>query len=212
MFFLQGLQSAYFFWFTGCKNKNHGALLKELMQTSNFRVTVVEEYDVVEICGALKVSSQCRICLLATRLQNMDSHLDFNTGLFMVSRTNDYFCTLSKSHTKQSRGILSLVPVFFFSPHRVPVSHAWDYKVKWHSTCESHKKHVPHKDMLIYGHVSTETESWWSHRTDNNRFKRFRLKIKHQHLFLLKPKNVFFSCRVCVFGCVTIADSLSQHY
>lgn len=114
MFFLQGLQSAYFFWFTGCKNKNHGALLKELMQTSNFRVTVVEEYDVVEICGALKVSSQCRICLLATRLQNMDSHLDFNTGLFMVSRTNDYFCTLSKSHTKQSRGILSLVPVFFF--------------------------------------------------------------------------------------------------
>lgn len=28
------------------------------MQTSNFRVTVVEEYDVVEICGALKVSSQ----------------------------------------------------------------------------------------------------------------------------------------------------------
>lgn len=101
---------------------------------------------------------------------------------------------------------------FFFFPHRVPVSHAWDYKVKWHSTCESHKKHVPHKDMLIYGHVSTETESWWSHRTDNNRFKRFRLKIKHQHLFLLKPKNVFSSCRVCVFGCVTIADSLSQHY
>ncbi|KAF7664399.1 hypothetical protein LDENG_00178210 [Lucifuga dentata] len=38
----------------GCKNKNHGALLKELMQTSNFRVTVVEECDVVEICGALK--------------------------------------------------------------------------------------------------------------------------------------------------------------
>lgn len=40
----------------GCKNENHGALLKELMQTSNFRVTVVPEHDVVEICGALKVS------------------------------------------------------------------------------------------------------------------------------------------------------------
>ncbi|CAB1329401.1 unnamed protein product [Coregonus sp. 'balchen'] len=38
----------------GCKDKEHGALLKELMQTSNFRVTVVEESDVVEICGALK--------------------------------------------------------------------------------------------------------------------------------------------------------------
>lgn len=43
------------YFFTGCKNKNHGALLKDLMQTNNFRVTVVEEYDVVEICGALKV-------------------------------------------------------------------------------------------------------------------------------------------------------------
>uniref|UniRef100_C1BL19 Glycerol-3-phosphate dehydrogenase [NAD(+)] n=1 Tax=Osmerus mordax TaxID=8014 RepID=C1BL19_OSMMO len=38
----------------GCKNKNNGALLKELLQTKNFRVTVVEESDVVEICGALK--------------------------------------------------------------------------------------------------------------------------------------------------------------
>lgn len=41
----------------GSKDKAHGALLKELMQTDHFRVTVVEEADVVEICGALKVSS-----------------------------------------------------------------------------------------------------------------------------------------------------------
>ncbi|KAJ8378296.1 hypothetical protein AAFF_G00244310 [Aldrovandia affinis] len=38
----------------GCKSKEHGPVLKELMQTTNFRVTVVEEADVVEICGALK--------------------------------------------------------------------------------------------------------------------------------------------------------------
>ncbi|XP_060786912.1 glycerol-3-phosphate dehydrogenase 1a isoform X2 [Neoarius graeffei] len=38
----------------GSKDKVHGALLKELMQTDHFRVTVVEEADVVEICGALK--------------------------------------------------------------------------------------------------------------------------------------------------------------
>ncbi|XP_005807608.1 glycerol-3-phosphate dehydrogenase [NAD(+)], cytoplasmic [Xiphophorus maculatus] len=38
----------------GCKDKAYGPLLKELMQTNNFRVTVVEEADVVEICGALK--------------------------------------------------------------------------------------------------------------------------------------------------------------
>lgn len=39
----------------GCKDKVYGPILKELMQTTNFRVTVVEESDVVEICGALKV-------------------------------------------------------------------------------------------------------------------------------------------------------------
>uniref|UniRef100_A0A674NLU7 Glycerol-3-phosphate dehydrogenase [NAD(+)] n=1 Tax=Takifugu rubripes TaxID=31033 RepID=A0A674NLU7_TAKRU len=38
----------------GCKDKAYGPILKELMQTTNFRVTVVEESDVVEICGALK--------------------------------------------------------------------------------------------------------------------------------------------------------------
>ncbi|XP_051497438.1 glycerol-3-phosphate dehydrogenase [NAD(+)], cytoplasmic isoform X2 [Apus apus] len=38
----------------GCKNLQHGQMLKELMQTPNFRVTVVEEADTVEICGALK--------------------------------------------------------------------------------------------------------------------------------------------------------------
>ncbi|CAG11781.1 unnamed protein product, partial [Tetraodon nigroviridis] len=38
----------------GCRDKASGPILKELMQTTNFRVTVVEESDVVEICGALK--------------------------------------------------------------------------------------------------------------------------------------------------------------
>ncbi|XP_040060296.1 glycerol-3-phosphate dehydrogenase [NAD(+)], cytoplasmic [Gasterosteus aculeatus] len=38
----------------GCRDKAFGPMLKDLMQTTNFRVTVVEESDVVEICGALK--------------------------------------------------------------------------------------------------------------------------------------------------------------
>ncbi|CAB1315583.1 unnamed protein product [Coregonus sp. 'balchen'] len=40
----------------GCKNQDWGPILKELMQTINFRVTVVVEADVVEICGALKAA------------------------------------------------------------------------------------------------------------------------------------------------------------
>ncbi|KAM4880817.1 glycerol-3-phosphate dehydrogenase [NAD(+)], cytoplasmic isoform 2-T3 [Sylvia borin] len=38
----------------GCKNTKHGQMLKDLMQTPNFRVSVVQEADTVEICGALK--------------------------------------------------------------------------------------------------------------------------------------------------------------
>ncbi|NXY47242.1 GPDA dehydrogenase, partial [Ceuthmochares aereus] len=38
----------------GCKNKKQGEIFKELMQTPNFRITVVPDSDTVEICGALK--------------------------------------------------------------------------------------------------------------------------------------------------------------
>lgn len=38
----------------GCRNKEHGQILKDLMQTANFRISVVEECDTVELCGALK--------------------------------------------------------------------------------------------------------------------------------------------------------------
>ncbi|XP_022375105.1 glycerol-3-phosphate dehydrogenase [NAD(+)], cytoplasmic isoform X2 [Enhydra lutris kenyoni] len=38
----------------GCKDQTQGKLLKMLMQTPNFRITVVQEVDTVEICGALK--------------------------------------------------------------------------------------------------------------------------------------------------------------
>ncbi|XP_066477545.1 glycerol-3-phosphate dehydrogenase [NAD(+)], cytoplasmic-like [Tiliqua scincoides] len=38
----------------GCKNAAHGKIFKELFQTPNFRVSVVDDCDTVEICGALK--------------------------------------------------------------------------------------------------------------------------------------------------------------
>ncbi|XP_072273993.1 glycerol-3-phosphate dehydrogenase 1-like protein [Pyxicephalus adspersus] len=38
----------------GCKNPQHGEIFKELMQTPNFRIRVVEDCNTVEICGALK--------------------------------------------------------------------------------------------------------------------------------------------------------------
>uniref|UniRef100_J3S8S5 Glycerol-3-phosphate dehydrogenase [NAD(+)] n=1 Tax=Crotalus adamanteus TaxID=8729 RepID=J3S8S5_CROAD len=38
----------------GSKNAKNGKIFKELMQTSNFRITVVDDCDTVELCGALK--------------------------------------------------------------------------------------------------------------------------------------------------------------
>lgn len=37
----------------------NGLLFKELLQTPNFRITVVDDADTVELCGALKVKSPC---------------------------------------------------------------------------------------------------------------------------------------------------------
>lgn len=38
----------------GAKNPQNGQIFKELLQTPNFRITVVTESDTVELCGALK--------------------------------------------------------------------------------------------------------------------------------------------------------------
>ncbi|MBN3325951.1 GPD1L protein, partial [Atractosteus spatula] len=38
----------------GSKNMENGLLFKELLQTPNFRITVVDDADTVELCGALK--------------------------------------------------------------------------------------------------------------------------------------------------------------
>ena len=41
--------------FPGCKDKELGLMLKEIMQTSYFRIVVCEDEQTVELCGALKV-------------------------------------------------------------------------------------------------------------------------------------------------------------
>jgi len=41
----------------------NGLLFKELLQTPNFRITVVDDADTVELCGALKVRlTGCSLC------------------------------------------------------------------------------------------------------------------------------------------------------
>lgn len=46
----------------------NGQLFKELLQTPNFRITVVDDADTVELCGALKVSHSCWLLSQEKRL------------------------------------------------------------------------------------------------------------------------------------------------
>lgn len=41
--------------FIGCRDKRLAPVLRDLIQTPNFRVVVVEDCEAVEVCGALKV-------------------------------------------------------------------------------------------------------------------------------------------------------------
>lgn len=43
----------------GCKDRALGPLLRDMLQTPNFRVSVVDDVDAVEICGALKNIVAC---------------------------------------------------------------------------------------------------------------------------------------------------------
>lgn len=39
----------------GCKDAKLAPILKDLIETDNFKVSVVSDVDTVEVCGALKV-------------------------------------------------------------------------------------------------------------------------------------------------------------
>lgn len=52
----RGKLNRHFLRSTGSKVLENGLLFKELLQTPNFRITVVDDADTVELCGALKVN------------------------------------------------------------------------------------------------------------------------------------------------------------
>uniref|UniRef100_A0A8C9EXM3 glycerol-3-phosphate dehydrogenase (NAD(+)) n=1 Tax=Pavo cristatus TaxID=9049 RepID=A0A8C9EXM3_PAVCR len=53
----------------GSKILENGLLFKELLQTPNFRITVVDDADTVELCGALKVRfTGCGLCTDGTMI------------------------------------------------------------------------------------------------------------------------------------------------
>jgi glycerol-3-phosphate dehydrogenase len=43
------------YFYLGCRDKKIGQILKDVIQTDYFRVSVVDDVEAVEACGALKV-------------------------------------------------------------------------------------------------------------------------------------------------------------
>lgn len=46
----------------GCRDIKYAKTLRDLFQSQNFRVVVVDDADAVEVCGALKVCMVTNIC------------------------------------------------------------------------------------------------------------------------------------------------------
>lgn len=46
----------------GCKDQDRWFILHKLFDTDNFKITLTEDANTVELCGGLKVSSFCVCC------------------------------------------------------------------------------------------------------------------------------------------------------
>ncbi|KAM6979849.1 glycerol-3-phosphate dehydrogenase [NAD(+)], cytoplasmic-like [Aplochiton taeniatus] len=106
----------------GCKDKVNGPILKEMMQTTNFRVTVVEEADVVEICGALKniVAVGAGFCDGLGYGDNTKAAV-IRLGLMEMIAFAKVFCTagaVSSSTFLESCGIADLVTTCYGGRNR----------------------------------------------------------------------------------------------
>lgn len=54
-FYINSLIYIKKYFYLGCKDKKIGQILKDVIQTDYFRVSVVDDVEAVEVCGALKV-------------------------------------------------------------------------------------------------------------------------------------------------------------
>lgn len=55
----------------GSRNVENGLLFKELLTTPNFRITVVDDADTVELCGALKCGDNTKAAVIRLGLMEM---------------------------------------------------------------------------------------------------------------------------------------------
>lgn len=103
--------------FLGCKCSQNGALLKDLLQTDNFRITVVPDVYTVEICGALKV--------WPTRFPFPSNQCLNYPRILLPVRPDSPMASTSATTPKRPSFELAWRRWFDFARHSLPMAYKW---------------------------------------------------------------------------------------
>uniref|UniRef100_UPI003AAB7128 glycerol-3-phosphate dehydrogenase [NAD(+)], cytoplasmic-like isoform X2 n=1 Tax=Centroberyx gerrardi TaxID=166262 RepID=UPI003AAB7128 len=176
----------------GCKDKVNGPILKELMQTTNFRVTVVEESDVVEICGALKniVAVGAGFCDGLGFGDNTKAAV-IRLGLMEMIAFARVFCTdcpVSPSTFLESCGIADLITTCYGGRNR-RIGEAF---AKTGKTIEELEKELLNGQKLQGPATATEVNHILKHKNMVDKFPLFN--AVYQICFNGHPVTEFISC------------------
>ncbi|XP_071380697.1 glycerol-3-phosphate dehydrogenase 1b isoform X1 [Centroberyx affinis] len=176
----------------GCKDKVNGPILKELMQTTNFRVTVVEESDVVEICGALKniVAVGAGFCDGLGFGDNTKAAV-IRLGLMEMIAFARVFCTdcpVSPSTFLESCGIADLITTCYGGRNR-KIGEAF---AKTGKTIVELEKELLNGQKLQGPATASEVNNILKHKNMVDKFPLFN--AVHQICFNGHPVTEFISC------------------
>ncbi|XP_030631953.1 glycerol-3-phosphate dehydrogenase 1b isoform X2 [Chanos chanos] len=176
----------------GCKSKEHGPVLKELMQTINFRVTVVEEADVVEICGALKniVAVGAGFCDGLSYGDNTKAAV-IRLGLMEMIAFARLFCTaspVSPTTFLESCGVADLITTCYGGRNR-KIGEAF---AKTGKSIEQLEKEMLNGQKLQGPATAAEVHQILKHKNMVDKFPLFN--AVYQICFQGHPVKEFISC------------------
>ncbi|XP_028663818.1 glycerol-3-phosphate dehydrogenase 1-like protein [Erpetoichthys calabaricus] len=175
----------------GCKNPQHGAIFKELLQTPNFRIAVVADSDTVELCGALKniVAVGAGFCDGLGFGDNTKAAV-IRLGLMEMVAFAKVFCkgTVSSTTFLESCGVADLITTCYGGRNR-KVAEAF---VKSQKSIEELEKEMLNGQKLQGPQTSAEVHRILKQRNMSDKFPLFT--AVYQICFEGRPVKDFITC------------------
>lgn len=109
------------FFHKGCRDKNVGQILKNIIQTDYFRVSVVDDVEAVEVCGALKVCVLIKLFMYLLSIYNVLTYTIYffvsilsNIDQLMILNycDNHYILTKGCDHTQLLEYLILILKCF----------------------------------------------------------------------------------------------------